>query len=696
MSTSALNPALQEYLGIPGYLLVYLVFIGGVGLFCYMVWRRAIPLTSGHRDPRFDGPARRFVDLLLYGLIQARQPRYLWAGVIHLIIFWGFLVLALRSAELLTLGLNLPLLRPILQSDFGQFYASLKDVFEVLVLFACLWAFVRRVVLRPERYRGSRQGEAYLVLFLIGSLMITDMLFEGSTLNIEGKGHEGEPWLPAALVMSSVLSGLGPVALKTVHQLSYWSHLLIFFFFLNLLPTSKHFHILTALPNVFFRKREKGALKPARWFVQNIEDLESLGVSRIEDLTWKHLLDLYTCTECGRCSDNCPATAVGRPLSPKMLTIKLRDHAYRRFPLIGRRGKPGPEDDPMVGALIAREEIWSCTTCGACEEECPVFIEYIDKVVDMRRHLIESAQNPKIFNPVLMNVEKTGNPFGKPYAKRADWTKERVGPPIRILKPGDEVDVLYFVDGYASYDPRIQRIAGAISNGLQAAGVDFGILGGLEKDSGHQVRRLGEEGLFQLLMEENKETLSSVRYNCIITTDPHAFNCLKKDYAIERDVYHYSQYVSFLLESRRLKPVSLPLGTRRVTYHDPCYLGRHNGIYAAPRKILESLPGIQMIEMKKSRDRSFCCGGGDVGLWHEIEGEQVRMAHKRIEMAMEIGADTIVTACPFCLIHLEDAIKTGGFEQRVKAVDLMELLAGSLQESPATETEIIRKDLHAS
>lgn len=697
---SPLHPALHRYLGIPGYILVWLVFLLGLGLFSYVIHRRVILLRSGQRDPRMDAPGERLRDLVIYGLLQARQPRYLWAGVIHFIIFWGFLVLALRSAELLTQGLNLPLLGPMLESAFGRFYATLKDAFEVLVLFACLWAFLRRAVLRPERYRGSRQAEAYLVLFLIAALMVTDMLYEGSALRMEGRGNEGGPWLPAAMVSASVLSGLGQGALLRVHHLSYWTHILLFFLFLNLLPASKHFHIITALPNVFLKKRGKGTLKPARWFVQDLGELDSIGVSRIEDLTWKHLLDLYTCTECGRCSENCPANAVGRPLSPKMLTIKLRDHAYRRYPLFVRWQRPAPaeggakgpaDEDPMIGTVITREEIWSCTTCGACEEECPVFIEYIDKMVDMRRHLIETAQNPKTFNPVLMNVEKTGNPFGKPSAKRGDWAKEMDGPPIRIVKPGDAVEVLYFVDGYASYDPRIQRIAGAIAKGLQAAGIDFGILGPLEKDSGHQVRRLGEEGLFQLLMEENKEVLSGIRSKAVITTDPHAFNCLKKDYGLDREVYHYTQYFSWLLASGRLRPERPPPGLHRVTYHDPCYLGRHNGVYEAPRAILKAIPGIRLVEMKKARDRSFCCGGGDVGLWHEIEGEEVRMAWKRIEMAMEIGADTVVTACPFCLIHLEDAIKTGGVEQKIRAVDLMELLVDAIRKEPAPETGNERK-----
>ena len=421
-------------------------------------------------------------------------------------------------------------------------------------------------------------------------------------------------------------------------------------------------------------------MKPARWGVEEIEELEALGVGRLEDFTWKHILDLCTCTECGRCSDNCPAHAVGRPLSPKLLTLKLREHAYERFPVFGW-GNPTPSEETnhsIFEEVVDKEELWSCTTCGACEEECPVFIEYIDKIVDMRRHLIESGEGPKTFNQVLMHVEKTGNPFGKPAAKRADWLKERELDGVKVLKEGDEVDVLYFVDGYGSYHPRVQEIAAALVKGLQLAGVDFGILGPRERDSGHQVRRIGEEGLFQVLVEENMETLKGVRFNKIVTTDPHAFNTLKKDYPADLEVYHYAPFMHSLIENGRLRP-SKPLDRGEVyTYHDPCYLGRHNGIYDSPRRILRSLPGLTMVEMARCRDRSFCCGGGDVILWHEVEQETMRMAEKRIRMAKDAGADVIVTACPFCLIHFEDAVKTVGLEKEMRVVDLMELTLSTL------------------
>jgi Fe-S oxidoreductase len=688
---TVLHPAAERYLNIPGSLIAWILLILALSLFSFSLYRRVLILLSGQPDPRGGNWKERVRGLALYGILQKRQPRYFWAGLIHFLIFWGFVVLGLRSLDLIVQGLGGGTVLPFLKGGFGSFYGSLKDLFELTVLGACIWAMLRRAVVRPARYeletgRGHR-WEAYLVLSLIGFLMLTDMFYEGGALLLSSPASG---WLPAAGLGASVLSGLGKSDLRNVFRIAYWAHFLAFFIFLNFLPLAKHFHILTALPNIYLRKLKKGSIKPARWGVENLEDLESLGVGRLEDFTWKNLLDLFTCTECGRCSDMCPAKAVGRPLSPKMITLKLRDYAYRKVPVFSL-GPSNPElggsedqakrnnaETELVGEVITFAEIWSCTTCGACEEECPVFIEYLDKIIDMRRHLIETAQNPKTFNPVLTQVEKTGNPFGKPPKKRADWIKEIADVPVRVLKEGDETEVLYFADSYASYDPRVQAVAQAVVRGLSLAEIDFGILGAREKDSGHQVRRLGEEGLFQVLLEENLEVFQSCRFKQIVTTDPHAFNTLKKDYPGNLPVVHYTQFFRDLLASGRLKPKKMVDGQPLYTYHDPCYLGRHNEIYEAPREILNRLPGLKWVEMARCRDRSFCCGGGDVNLWHEIEGETMRPAARRLEMAREAGVGGIVTACPFCLLNLEDAVKTAGLEKEMQVVDLMELLVSTL------------------
>jgi Fe-S oxidoreductase len=686
-----LHPASLVLFGLPGSLWAWVLLLTAGGLFTVIVVQRIQLLRDGQPDPRWGTWRLRLKGLFFFGILQQRHPRYFWAGLIHYLIFSGFVVLGLRSLDLIVQSLSGGFGLPFLQGGFGAFYDSLKDIFELLVLAACLWAILRRAVLRPERYRRENQpghqAEAYLVLGLIAGLMITDILFEGG---------RAEPvrsvWLPATALGAWLLSGLPPAAAAGVSATAFWLHLLAFFSFLNFLPLAKHFHILTALPNVYFRKLRKGSIKPARWGTANLEDLERLGVSRLEDFTWKHLLDFYACTECGRCSDQCPARAVGRPLSPKMITIKLRDYAYRSHPIFfnpvplpepaladSSQGRTGTDpEDPLTGDLISTAEIWSCTTCGACEEECPVFIEYIDKMIDLRRHLTETGRAPSTFNQVLTHLEKTGNPFGKPPKKRGDWIKDLEGVPVRILKPGEQTDVLFFVDSYGSYDPRLQDVVRTVAALLHRTGVDFAILGPKEKDTGHQVRRLGEEGLFQLLLEENHETLGKYRFDRILTADPHAFNTLKNDYPGHLPVVHTSVFFRDLLQAGRLDLKKSVDSGRIYTYHDPCYLGRHNAVYQEPREILDRVPGLRRVEMERCRDRSFCCGGGDVNLWHEIEGEEMRMAAKRLRMARDVGADVLVTACPFCLLNLEDALKTAGLDQEMQVIDMVELLVGTL------------------
>jgi len=676
-----IQPALEHYLGIPGFAITLFILLAGLALFFYIIYKRYVLLISAKPDLRFDSLWRRFYDLIIYGILQWRQPRYLWIGILHIMIFWGFVILALRSITLYGLGIKAEFILPFMGGLIGELYLFFKDIFEIIVLFACIAAILRRAISRPARYEfkhgKAHKFHAYLVLGLISFLMITDIAMDGSGILL---GEKNAFWLPAANTAAYLFNGLGQNTLKLIFLWNYWLHILTLMVFLNYLPLGKHFHIITGLLNVFFRKLKKGSIKPPRWDIENIEDLDSLGVEKVEDFTWKHILDFYTCTECGRCSDNCPANTVGRPLSPMEVTLKVRDYAYQSNPLFNFKEKTDSKDQnlALIGKVLTPDEIWSCTTCGACEEECPVFIEYIDKMVDLRRYMVESGMIPKDFQDALLRFEKTGNPFGKPPSKRADWVNELDDVSVKILEEGDEVDVLYFVDSYASFDPQIQQVAMAIVKGLTKAEVKFGILGPRESDSAHQVRRLGEEGLFQFLVEENIETFKTCTFKQIVTTDPHAFNTLKNDYPGDLVVKHYTDYFLPLIESGRLKPTKLLDNEGIYTYHDPCYLGRHNGIYEAPRKILASIPGIQIVEMERNRDRSFCCGGGDINLWYDIEEEEMRMGEKRVAMAHEAGANVIVTACPFCLLNFDDAIKTSGLEGQMKVVDLMELLISTL------------------
>jgi Fe-S oxidoreductase len=479
--------------------------------------------------------------------------------------------------------------------------------------------------------------------------------------------------LTGAWFVSHIFSNVSLSGLQGLHLTAYYLHDLIFFFFLCFLPLGKHFHVITSLPNVFFMKLQKGTVKPVRWGVEESElvDLESFGVKKFEDFTWKHVLDFYSCADCGRCSDQCPANAVGRPLSPRFISIKCRDYSFAHYPLLG---KAQENEKPLIGHVLEEEEIWSCTTCGACEQECPLLIQYIDKIVDVRRGMVDEGIVPQTIQKPLSALEKRGNPYGKMERKRADWTKDLPEEKtVKILQKKEKAESLYFVDSISSFDDRMQEIARAAASVLKASEVDFGILGPAEKDSGHEVRRFGEEMLFLDLREHNTDAILNSGVNRIVTADPHAFNALRNDYEGLPPVEHMSQMMARLIKAGKIRMKNLENIEAVYTYHDSCYLGRHNGVYDQPREVMDAIPGMRRVEMEKCRDRSFCCGGGGLCLFYEAVEDQ-RMAQLRIEMAKEAGATVIVTACPFCLVHMEDAIKTTGMEGKMEAIDLVELV----------------------
>ena len=649
-------PANATYWLVQGRWLFAALYLSGTGLFAWIVAKHLRPLLSAQKDYRFDRPGARFRNFLQYWLLQWKHPRYPYAGAIHILIFAGFLTLASRAVSLLITGVwsgFVPLDIP--GYDTVRAYAATAVL--VLVTIVC----IRRLVFKPARYVPSKN--ATILSALIGVLMLADGLIEGT---VAAGRLETLPAASLGWMFQHALAGASAPRLVDFYLGAHLLYALTFFLLLCCRPFGIQFHIETSFFSIWFAKLDREQLKPVRWGIseEQIDQVKSFGVKTFEDFTWKHMLDFYSCAECGRCGDQCPANSVGRALSPRNLTSKSRNYCFEHFPVLGK----AQNGLPLVGNLYSEEEIWACTTCGACERECPLLVEYIDKIVDLRRGLVDDGKVPQSLQKPLKALESRGNPYGKMERKRADWA----GGAVRILKDdGVRADTLYFVDSVTSYDDRIQAIGRATANVLARTGVDFGILGPGERDSGNEVRRFGEEMLFLALRDHNTEAIRKAGVSRIVTADPHAYHTLRHDYREVPPVEHASQLVAREVKAGaiRFQPIT---GSDVYTYHDPCYLGRHNEIFDDPRVVLDAIPGLKRVEMDRCRDRSFCCGGGGLALFHEAK-ENERMGVRRVRMAADAGANVIVTACPFCLVNVEDAIKVAGMEGSMSAIDLMEL-----------------------
>jgi len=688
MDVALTSPANAYFLSIPASVIYAVIPLVGIAIFSYMIYNRLQPLLKAAPDNRSSHLAERLIQLIRVWLLQRRHPRYLLAGVLHILLFTGFLLLGLRSLELIFVGMIPDFTLPGMGGAWGHVYEIVRTYAATWVLAVALIAMVRRGIVQPTRYAvpakygKAHTGEAVFVLGMIATLVISESLFEGSLVAAEiQKGLPAEYLAPFTLAwgFKHLLATATTNTLQGLHSASYLIHEVTFFFFLCFLPLGKHFHVVTSLFNVFFMRLRRGNVKPVRHGISDaqLDDLESFGVKQLEDFTWKHILDFYSCADCGRCSDNCPANAVGRPLSPRFISIKGRNLVFQKYPVNPR--KAASNGQPLMGTIYEEDEVWSCTTCGACEQECPLGIEYIDKIVDLRRGMVDDGTVPQSLQKPLSALEKRGNPWGKLEKKRVDWTKD-LGEeiPVKVLDGNNgSADMLYFVDSITSFDDRMQSIGRATATVLHKSHADFGILGKKEKDSGHEVRRFGEEMLYQDLRDQNTDAILSAGVSRIVTADPHAYNALKNDYLDIPPVEHISQFLA--REVRQGTATFRPLedGDKVYTYHDPCYLGRHNSVYDDPRTVLDAIPGLKRVDMKRCRDRSFCCGGGGLMLFYEPEEEE-RMGVLRVEMAAEAGANVIVTACPFCLVNMEDAIKVAGLEGKMEAIDLAELAAAQI------------------
>jgi Fe-S oxidoreductase len=669
---------------------ITLLMLAGFTGFAWLAWRKLALLARMQPEVRWDQPAARLMSVLRNGFMQRRMiRREPAAGVMHAVIFLGFMLLLLRKLQLIAIGYHEPFTFPGLA---GGLFAALKDGVELAVLAALAYAFFRRYVLRPRRLERSR--EALLVLLLITVIMLTDLAFDGFRFALHAGGDAGiaheRAFAFAGRRVAAWFAGWSPDALQAGYQWSYWVQLGTVFAFLVILPTGEHFHIATALPALFFRRGRPANVVPAvdlEKMMADDADAASLrvGARSVRDLSWKDGLDAFTCTECGRCKDACPTFLTGKPLSMKWVNDGLKRHLVEQRalllkpPALPKQGEAAEDPlPPLVGPVISDDTLWSCTTCGYCEAACPIELEHLPRFYKLRQHqVMMEGTFPHELKPVFEAWESQSNPWGLPQQQRADWASGLDVPRWTSAGQASEFELLFYVGSAASYDPRAQKIARAFVQVLRAAGARFAILGSGETSTGECVRRAGNEMLFQQLAATLVQTLNGLGVKRIVTCDPHAFNSLKNEYPAfggHWEVEHHSQFIARALAAGQLAPQPRHA---RVIFHDPCYLGRHNNEYAAPRNVLTAVCRDRPLEFELHSAKAMCCGAGGARMWLEENiGQRINVL--RTEQALARQPAVIATACPYCAVMIGDGLKALGREGDVTHLDIAELVAVAL------------------
>ena len=666
---------------------ITLILLVAMTSFAYTLYHRYILLTYARgSDNRFNDLGARFSKMVEFAVGQKRLLfRDTKSGLMHAMIFWGFLIISLRTITFFGLGYDNNFVLPFLTGSFGTIYNITLNIFLILVTLACVYGLYRRLVIKPKRLNLS--GEGIAILFVIISLCLTDFIFEGAKVAM---GEQIAYGAFMGKIFGWLLTDFSVGTLQFLEGFSYIAHVLLVLGFLNFLPYGKHFHVLTSLPNVFlYNTKPLGQLTKVNFedenFSQLFEHPES-AAQKIEMFSWKNYFDWFSCTECGRCTVQCPAYNSDKPLNPKELTVNLRDFLYEKAPkLIGDFKGTLPTDKDalgfikdekeLVGETIAHDILWSCTTCRACEEACPVFIEYVQEIVDMRRNLVMlQGAFPQELQTVFQNMERNYNPWGIGYSERDAWAKDLE---IPTLAENPNVEYLYFVGCAGSFDDKNKKVATSLAKLMKEAGISFGILGKEEKCNGDSARRIGNEYLAQTLMQENVATFNKYNVKKVIASCPHCFNTIQNEYPQFEgnfEVVHHAELLNELVKDGILKPKKEIKET--MTYHDSCYLGRYNDIYSAPREILEAIPGLELVEMENNMDIGRCCGAGGGRMWME-ENIGKRVNQMRLEDAKETDATTVASACPFCKTMLSDAINETKSEN-IDSRDIVEILEESV------------------
>ncbi|MDP4127630.1 MAG: (Fe-S)-binding protein [Bacillota bacterium] len=671
-------------------------------LFFQIVYSRYLFVKLG-KKPAFElNLKERLNTVLVNGFGQRKLFKDKKSGLMHFILFYGFFIIQIGLIEIIIKGFIKGFEFPF--GAVHKYFSFMQEWTTFLMLCAMVYAFYRRYIEKLKRLQLRRDVKAAVVIIALITLTVSILLTLGfETLSL---GHERNfVYRPFSSAVATMFSGIGTTAATVLFYVFWWVHLLTVLSFMVFVPQSKQAHELFALFNLFFKKL--GPVGKLRKIDFEDEEVEEFGVGKIESFTQQQLIDLYACAECGRCTNMCPASGTGKSLSPMELIIKMRNHLTDKGAAITSRSPWMPvfafknakanqlalqggmdaysevaatiEMPNLIGDVITENELWACTTCRNCEDQCPVMNEHVDKIIDMRRFLVMTqGEMPAEASRYFNNIERQGNPWGTNRNERIKW-REGMEDFIKTVDEAPEFDVLFWVGSMGSYDIRSQRIARSFARLMHKAGVKFAILGNEEMNSGDTSRRMGNEYLFQELCTQNIETFQKYGVRKIVTTDPHAFNTFKNEYpefGLEAEVVHHTQLLADLLKEGRLKPTKRV--EEKVAYHDSCYIGRYNNIYESPRDILRAIPGIELLEMERNRQNALCCGAGGGRMWmEEREGTRVNIA--RTEMALQVNPTVIGSNCPYCLTMLSDGTKAKEVEEQVQTLDIAEIIEKSVE-----------------
>ncbi|WP_420491072.1 (Fe-S)-binding protein [Neobacillus vireti] len=666
------------FLGITGY---------AIYLFTNIVYSRVTFIKMGKPANLSKDTQKRVNEVLVNVFGQRKLFKDRKSGVMHMIMFYGFIILQFGAIELIIKGFFKGFEYPI--GTAQKFFSLSQEITTFLVLLAVLYAFYRRYIEKLKRLkRGFKSGLVIIFLTTLVLSIFLSLSFEHIWL-----GQEGFlPYAPISSTIAGWFSGLSREAGGVGFYVFWWLHLITLLSFAVYVPQSKHAHVLFAPVNVYLRDT-----KPVGKLTSiNFEDesLETYGVGKIEDFRQNQLIDLYACVECGRCTSMCPASVTGKTLSPMELMKKMRDHLTEKGAAITSRTPwmpsfafPGHEAAAtseavtanLIGDVITEEELWACTTCRNCEDQCPVANEHVEKIIDMRRFLVlTEGKMPHEASRYFQNIERQSNPWGLNRRERIKWRESRDDVNVPTVEETEEFEYLFFVGSMSSYDNRSQKIAQSFAKILNLAGVKFAILGNEERNSGDTARRLGNEFLFQQLCQENIANFQANNVKKIVTIDPHAYNTFKHEYpefGLEAEVYHHTEVIHKLIKEGRIKPTREV--NEKIVYHDSCYIGRYNGIYNIPREILKAIPGVKVAEMERNRENSMCCGAGGGMMWlEETQGKRINI--ERTEQALRLNPTVIGSNCPYCLTMLSDGTKAKEVEEQVKTLDIAEIVERSL------------------